>query len=278
MEGKEALLLGLRRNIGNGQHTNIDDPWIPDVDESRSGVTNDTNIRVSELILQPRGIWDREKLQRIFPWETVKQILSIPIGPANLNDRWIWYHNPKGKYTVRSGYRVLSEQQRRNQTTTETGQRKLWRWIWSLKLPPKLKFFIWRIARNVLTTKTNLRKRCCANDAECCYCGSEEESAEHIFFHCPAKEEFRAKFNHLGRPEEREGATRQWLINLIDKVNEDSMIDLAHGLWTLWKTRNAKVFDNTDLSIQDMDTRWSTDCRRWRNCIQNIVFGDLDFP
>ncbi|CAN1155644.1 Uncharacterized mitochondrial protein AtMg00310 [Linum perenne] len=62
LEGRNALLTGLRRNIGNGQSTQINDPWIPDAREFRSQVDPLLNCRVSDFIMLPQRRWDEQKL------------------------------------------------------------------------------------------------------------------------------------------------------------------------------------------------------------------------
>lgn len=61
-----------------------------------------------------------------------------------------------------------------------------WNWnkfIWTPRLLPKIKLFLWRCAINNLPTGENLRKWGLQRNTLCSRCG-EEETLEHILFHC----------------------------------------------------------------------------------------------
>ena len=57
--------------------------------------------------------------------------------------------------------------------------------LWNLKIPLKAVVFTWRLIRDQLPTKTNLRSRQVEiNDSRCPLCNSLDEDAAHSFFHC----------------------------------------------------------------------------------------------
>ena len=57
--------------------------------------------------------------------------------------------------------------------------------IWKLKIPAKSTMFAWRLIRDRLPTKMNLRRRqVMVNDTMCPLCGLKEEEAAHLFFNC----------------------------------------------------------------------------------------------
>ncbi|CAN1250054.1 Uncharacterized mitochondrial protein AtMg00310 [Linum perenne] len=83
-EGKEEMIKGLRKNIGDGEGTWIDDPWIPG-HASRSGnVKNGGNRRVRDFILTTQRQWNMPLLRDYYDEEAVKAISCIPIGPLGL--------------------------------------------------------------------------------------------------------------------------------------------------------------------------------------------------
>jgi len=56
--------------------------------------------------------------------------------------------------------------------------------LWKLRIPPKAAF-AWRLIRNRLPTKANLRKRQVEiSDVTCPLCNNMEEDAAHLFFQC----------------------------------------------------------------------------------------------
>jgi len=57
--------------------------------------------------------------------------------------------------------------------------------LWKLKIPTKASIFAWRLIRDRLPTKINLRRRQVQiSDAFCPFCRNEEEDASHLFFDC----------------------------------------------------------------------------------------------
>ena len=57
--------------------------------------------------------------------------------------------------------------------------------IWKLKIPSKSLVFAWRLIRDRLPTRMNLRRRqVVINEVQCPFCGDVEEEAAHLFFSC----------------------------------------------------------------------------------------------
>jgi hypothetical protein len=79
-----------------------------------------------------------------------------------------------GLFSVKSMYRalLLSEALSYNTLT------------WKLKLPLKIKVFLWYLYKGVILTKDNLARRQWQGDKKCCFCSSEE-SIQHLLFDCP---------------------------------------------------------------------------------------------
>jgi len=59
-----------------------------------------------------------------------------------------------------------------------------WKSIWNLKVPPKLKHFLWRVTRGCLPTRTNLRRRGIDCTTGCVFCQEHFESEWHVFVAC----------------------------------------------------------------------------------------------
>lgn len=60
----------------------------------------------------------------------------------------------------------------------------LWTFIWNLKIPPKVKFFLWQCAREILPTLSLLHDRGIDLNATCKWCNTEEEDLGHLFQNC----------------------------------------------------------------------------------------------
>ncbi|WVZ67862.1 hypothetical protein U9M48_016884 [Paspalum notatum var. saurae] len=76
------------------------------------------------------------------------------------HDKAIWSLTKHGYFTVKSLYNFLK-----------------------LKLPLKIKIFVWFLMKGVILTKDNLKKRNWNGDDGCCFC-NKKETIQHLFFDC----------------------------------------------------------------------------------------------
>lgn len=74
-------------------------------------------------------------------------ILSIPLGDET-EENWYLRHEKLGVYSVNSAYMTL-KYARRGNLEDNSG---FWRKLWNLKIPPKVKKFLWRSVNNCLPT------------------------------------------------------------------------------------------------------------------------------
>ena len=99
---------------------------------------------------------------------------SFPFCSTPQPDVLIWPKERSGQYSVKSGYSLLHESPPSDPVQTEEVEaRKLfWRRIWKLRIPEKIKHFMWKSCTNSLPTKTNLLKRTITQDPVCHLCAS----------------------------------------------------------------------------------------------------------
>ena len=89
--------------------------------------------------------------------------------------------------TVCSAYRMALAREEANQPSSScTKENTIWRKIWKLNIPPKIKHFLWRALINSLPTKLNLKKRGVQVWEVCERCGAEKEDTNHILWLCPS--------------------------------------------------------------------------------------------
>jgi len=68
--------------------------------------------------------------------------------------------------------------------STDENQDEAFNELWKLKIPSKASF-AWRLIRDRLPTKMNLRRRNIKSlDSLCLFCRNKEEGATHLFFSC----------------------------------------------------------------------------------------------
>ncbi|KAL5131249.1 putative ribonuclease H protein [Glycine soja] len=105
-------------------------------------------------------------------------LMGILICPTSM-DSLIWKVDPSGAYSTKSAYNILKNDGR------SVNDDRAFKIIWNLKIPPRAIAFCWRIFRNRLPTKANLRKRHITLPSyRCPLCDSEEEDIGRIMFSC----------------------------------------------------------------------------------------------
>ncbi|XP_019150535.1 PREDICTED: uncharacterized protein LOC109147327 [Ipomoea nil] len=129
--------------------------------------------KVAGLIDQQTGVWDPSILTDLFQPNDVAEIMKIPISPE-YDDTWYWHGDPRGEYSVKSGYRqVVGNYQQTN------GVFAKWLSLWKLKIPPKWRMFLWRAISDILPTTTNLLIKRVDVDPRCAMCGLSQEDTMH---------------------------------------------------------------------------------------------------
>lgn len=64
-------------------------------------------------------------------------------------------------------------------------QNGVWKSIWGLESPPKMKHFLWKACKNILLVKERLLHRHICSSASCSICEDPSESILHALFDCP---------------------------------------------------------------------------------------------
>jgi hypothetical protein len=101
----------------------------------------------------------------------VGRIMGVELN--NLNGVFIWNLHQHGQYLVRSLYMA----QINNGTTHMNKQ------IWRLRIPLKIKIFMWYTKKEVVLIKDNLARRNWDGSKQCCFY-LRDESIHHLFFEC----------------------------------------------------------------------------------------------
>ena len=89
--------------------------------------------------------------------------------------------------TVKRAYRLLKE----HSLLTNTGEtfsrqygQQFWKSLWSLLMPPKVKFFCWRAINEILPTKSKLFHKGILQSFSCDLCQEEPETVIHSLWEC----------------------------------------------------------------------------------------------
>jgi hypothetical protein len=123
------------------------------------------------------------------------EILKLRPGFRMEGDLIAWNFERNGLSTVRSAYRLLKAEQsqveagRLNETSSSTDS-LIWKRLWKLHVPPKIRIFWWRAVNNFLPTKAKLNRRHVELESFCPTCEAEAETLHHVAFVCPLAKRF----------------------------------------------------------------------------------------
>ena len=184
------------------------------------------------------SLWDEDILADLFNERDRRLIMQIPLCNGIKPDSWFWFGDKKGEYTVKSGYRRLLSS--RN-VISLGGTSGLWKTIWGLEVPNKVKNFIWRAIVNCLPTKLALKRKHIDISEIGSICNDNVEDVVHILIKCP----FARRVWNVSRIGDRSGgsvAMEDWWNQLIQ--GKDKMITNLAAMvsWSLWNNRNDIVW------------------------------------
>lgn len=167
-------------------------------------------------------------------------ILQIPLSSRRDKDVWYWMADPYRLYTVRSYYKMLN-----NCSIAPTSG--IWRKIWNLELPNKVKNFLWRAAMNVLPTIDNLIRKTIEVIPLCSICNHQNESVVQALVNCAfAQTCWLTSSLGLVGPQ---SSFLNWLEQVFTRYNKEMCNLVAMICWRIWYRRNAKVWNNKVCSV-----------------------------
>jgi len=203
-----------------------------------------SHLKVSHCMLQNQKQWDVPFLKAIFDQQTVTNIINTPLYPSLREDRLIWSKENIGDYSVRSAYRYCMQELLDTSVFKTPGN---WDMIWKLKVPPKLKNFMWRLTRNVLPTRMRLWDKKVNCRGTCVLCNSAEEHNFHLFFGCPSSCNIQ-NMSVLSQPVSTitnlEDNCSNCIFQILHRLSNGDATLFACILWSIWKQRNNKVWND----------------------------------
>ncbi len=169
-------------------------------------------------------------------------VSNIPLSSGP--DRVTWRWDINGCFTVRSAYSFLVFD---GLDTTKINH------LWSIRVPPKLKIFLWLAARYRILTADLLSRKGWIGPSICCLCGGDAESLDHIFFLCQYAIEvwswvLQAEPAVLADLLDTNGAfhTRWLRARQCLKGRRRHLLDMgiAATCWHIWIERNHRLFSS----------------------------------
>uniref|UniRef100_A0A7N2LJ47 Reverse transcriptase zinc-binding domain-containing protein n=1 Tax=Quercus lobata TaxID=97700 RepID=A0A7N2LJ47_QUELO len=190
LQARDVINKGEIWRIRDGGSINIwEHNWLTDPANSRivSPRINNDVVYVKDLFYANTRIWDPGQLERNFlPWEA-EVVRRIPVSEGSAEDVLIWpLTQLDGNYSVQSAYK-MSEADMNSQKPSSSsmdGGSRVWKGIWKIRTPNRIRHFVWRAARDSLPTKQNLKLRHIPIDDTCALCGEYQESLMHHVWLC----------------------------------------------------------------------------------------------
>jgi hypothetical protein len=240
--GLELLKQGIVWRVGSGSKIQIwRDPWLPRA-TSRKILMKKGRARirwVAQLMVPGRREWDIPLLRTVlFPHE-VQEVLKV-----RLSDRA--YH-----------LAMSLDDANRDQpgcSARADGSRPVFKCIWSANVPPKVRVFAWRLAREGLATQTNRKCRGLEREALCQICGSEDESGYHAVVRCSRATALRYELRNIWHlPEERRFSYTgpDWLLHLLASLDKDTRDKTMLILWRAWHHRHNIMHGNGSATVRE---------------------------
>ena len=229
--------------VGNGQGTRFwEDAWIGDTPLSRQyptlyNIVRRRNVLVADVLsAPPLNIEFRRALtdDKWISWlDLVEKLMQVSLSDEP--DVFRWKLTASGKFSVKSMYDHYM-----NGHT-----RFLHGYLWKLKVPLKIKNFMWFLHRKVLLTKDNLLRRRWTGCKKCAFCDCDE-SIEHLFISCHFTRHIwrliHFTFN-ISPPSSIANMFGSWLNGVEKKTKSSIRIGMCAFIWAIWNCRNDIVFN-----------------------------------
>lgn len=133
--------------------------------------------------------------------------------------------------------------QKNNESTSDSGiERNWWKKMWSLKIPSKVKQFIWRAHNYCIATMLNLYRRHVVTNGLCPDCKKKQESTNHALFRCDrAKRFWRLIHHNINIRQFNYESIQDRFLDVYQSVQQDMLVWICMGAWAMWNDHNAVV-------------------------------------
>jgi hypothetical protein len=173
------------------------------------------------------------------------------------NDVFSWNLHQHSQYMVHSLYLALIDNGMASQMHKQ---------IWRLKVPFKIKNFMWYMKKEVVLTKDNLAWRHWDGSKQCSFC-LHNETIQHMFFDC-----YYARFLwgltqivfNLPPPHNIQHMFNTWSNQVGGKLRWQILAGASAFCWAIWLSRNDVVFDEAPIkSLMQLLYRGTHSLRFW---------------
>ena len=160
--------------MGDGKQIDVwKDKWLKNSPSSKVQLpvlVEPTPMKVEKLLLNDKREWNMEMVREILTWNDADMVSKIPLSKKCMSNRLIWSESITGEFKVKSAYYVARRCLGKHEIH-KVDKKKVWRKIWSAKVAPKVKLFVWRVVQKIIPTKTRLQQKGVSGDSNCAMCG-----------------------------------------------------------------------------------------------------------
>ncbi|KAL5541337.1 hypothetical protein UlMin_044597 [Ulmus minor] len=172
-------------------------------------------------------------------------ILSLPLPRRKVPDSFLWHYDKSGHYTVRSGYWLASNSKGIPSSST-TSHTSWWQRFWRLRIPSKIRVFLWKAFHNWIPSSVNLAKHGVPTQARCLICNETDDTTLHALWGCkilgPLKV-FCDSFISFKLPTQCD--FKEFLLTVNDCLSLDNLEFLCVLLWRIWFRLNKWIHEQT---------------------------------
>ncbi|GMY29521.1 putative ribonuclease h protein [Fagus crenata] len=213
--------------------------------------------------------WNEPLIDSVFAPSSVVVIKRLSLHNLSSPDQVLWKATTNGQFTVKSAYSLAQQQpgsEDFGSSSTAARLKGVWRKLWGLKVPGKVKHFLWRACQEALPTKFHLHKRHIIKEPHCVFCSQAEETTSHVLWACPFAN---SVWSLMGRQLQKCTISSEEFFLITSHIMTllpKSELELwATTMWALWNARNKLAMENIEVGpevIIDNSRRLLEDYRK----------------
>ncbi|KAJ8431053.1 hypothetical protein Cgig2_005402 [Carnegiea gigantea] len=207
-----------------------------------------------------------DSVRAIFKPCDVDDILDIPLCRSWPSDKITWHFTTTGEFNVRSACHMARALKTKDNPTTSCAQgASLWKSLWALNIPPRIKVFGWKMCVGALTTCSNLVRRTKDFNMSCHICSTLKDTTMHALLECPlALEVWSASPFNEGHWSRKFPSISECLHFVMDCLDSNAAGEFLSVLWEIWNSRNRFIFSTPDRSPEGLALRAISFIRSYR--------------
>ncbi|CAK8542939.1 unnamed protein product [Lathyrus sativus] len=192
-------------------------------------------------------------------WSDCSFLLEQVAANINVEDNWNWLLHDSLSYKVSSFYNDLSSSDPALNIGSDSVT--LLEILRKTVLPAKVQTFIWRLALDRLSTRSNLMRRKVidfSQNSDCVFCSSSYKDVPHLFFSCSKSS---LVWNRICDWVDIENISKDccsthvkvWKLRLLGRCKEDKINSIWFiSCWSVWRDRNNTFFRNETIDVEDI--------------------------